>query len=135
TRITECILGPNPTQETRDTLAACIPAEPSLSAALQCYRAGGQLFDASDHLQRTLTRLAEAAQAARLRTGGTLSPLQLALLQSNRSKWANAWLVAIPATDKPWLTLPDPHCRLAMRLRLGLHPQNVPSSPCVCGES
>lgn len=114
-------------------LTECMPPSVSLEAALEAYHDNGPLADFRQHLQRVLTALVEQEIADRLRHGGSLSTYQLALLTSNQAKWSSAWLTTIPANDKPWLTLPDPHSQLAMRLRSA--PLNAPDVLCVCGRA
>ena len=73
----------------------------------------------------------ERAFGEDLRNG--LSVKDFALVTANGAKYANTWLVTIPADRKPWLLLADPYYRLSMRLRLGLSTLDAPDVPCLCG--
>jgi hypothetical protein len=115
-------------------LASVVPAENTLDALLRGYAPGGPQFENVEHLQRTLTRLVESTAAMRYRNSD-LSMTSYALVTANAAKWANAWLVAIPSEEKPWLFLPDIHCRIAMRMRLGLPPHPAPNVNCICSQA
>ena len=90
------------------------------------YRKGGYAG-----LQRSILKLTEEAWAAALVTDSK-SPQIKARLVGCRAPSAGAWLTT-PLTD-PLLRLNSTHFSFAVRLRLGLPPQDDLPAECACGE-
>jgi len=83
-------------------------------------------------LQRDITKLVEESRARKLLDGARGSKARYARLQCSRAKYAGSWLTT--PLGNPLFRLANNQFSMAVRIRLGLPPQDNLPKKCTCGK-